>query len=87
MNRSTFAAAYKCRPGHTRAFNLPKFLDAGIAKGQVVGKAVLKYEGKPVAEVPMVASESVAEGFSITSFIVGLTEPIFLLAENFLAAA
>ena len=69
------------------SYDLPKFIDAGIAKGQVVGKAVLKYEGKPVAEVPMVASESVAEGFSITSFIVGLTEPIFLLAENFLAAA
>lgn len=69
------------------SYDLPKFLDAGIAKGQVIGKAILKYEGKPVAEVPMVARESVAEGFSITSFIVSLTEPIFLFAENFLAAA
>ena len=67
------------------SYDIPKFLDAGINKGQVIGKAVLKYEGKPVAEVPMVARESVAAGFSITSFIVGLTEPIFLMAENFLA--
>lgn len=58
-------------------YELPKFIDAGIIRGQVVGQAVLKYKGKPVASVPMVARESVAEGFSIWSTIVSLTEPFF----------
>ena len=68
-------------------YDLPKFLDAGIERGQIVGKAILNYDGKPVASVPMVARESVAQGFSITSAIVGWTEPIFLFAQNFWASA
>ena len=58
-------------------YELPKFIDAGIVRGQILGKAVLKYKGEPVVTVPMVARESVAEGFSIWSTIVALTEPFF----------
>lgn len=58
-------------------YELPKFVDAGIQRGQVIGQAVLKYKGDPVVTVPMVARESVAEGFSLWSIIVALTEPIF----------
>ena len=68
-------------------YELPKFLDAGIERGQIIGQAVLKYKGKPVASVPMVARESVAKGFSLTSTIVSLTEPLFMFADNFLASA
>ena len=58
-------------------YELPKFVDAGIRRGQVLGKAILKYKGEPVVTVPMVARESVAEGFSIWATIVALTEPFF----------
>ena len=58
-------------------YELPKFVDAGIERGQVLGKAILKYKGEPVVTVPMVARESVAEGFSIWSTIIALTEPFF----------
>lgn len=68
-------------------YELPKFLDAGIERGEVVGQAVLKYKGTPVASVPMVARESVAKGFSVTSTIVSLTEPLFMFAESFSASA
>ena len=63
--------------------NLPNFIDAGITRGDIVGEAVLSYEGKPVAAVPMVALENVDEGFSLGAVIVKLTEPIFTLAQNF----
>ena len=58
-------------------YDFPKFIDAGIKRGQLVGTATLNYAGKPVASVPMVARESVAEGFSFLSTLVALTEPIF----------
>ena len=64
-------------------YELPQFLDAGIERGQVVGQAVLNYNGKPVASVPMVARESVQKGFSLTSTIIGWTEPFFLFAQSF----
>ena len=63
--------------------NLPTFINAGIDRGDVVGTAVLNYEGKPVASVPMIALETVDEGFSLGALIVKLTEPIFTLAQNF----
>lgn len=64
-------------------YEFPQFLDAGIKRGQVVGTAILNYAGKPVANVPMVARESVAEGFSLTSRIVVWTESFFLFAQNY----
>lgn len=64
-------------------YELPQFVDAGIEKGQVIGKAVLTYDEKVVATVPLVARESVKKGFSLTSKIVGWTEPLFLFAQNY----
>lgn len=63
--------------------NLPNFIDAGITRGDIIGEAVLSYDGKPVAAVPMVALETVDKGFSFGAVIVKLTEPIFTIAQNF----
>lgn len=55
-------------------YELPKVIDAekGITVGKVLGEAVLRYDGKPVARVPLVAREDVAEGFSFSSLIVSI---------------
>lgn len=58
-------------------YEVPKIIDAdeGIDEGKVLGEAVLHYDGKPVARVPIVARESVKAGFSLGSFIVRLAAP------------
>ena len=58
-------------------YDLPKVIDAGegIDAGEVLGEAVLRYDGKPVARVPLVARESVAAGFSFGSLIVRIIAP------------
>ncbi|MBR4382669.1 MAG: D-alanyl-D-alanine carboxypeptidase, partial [Selenomonadaceae bacterium] len=40
-------------------YDLPKIVKASIHEGQVLGEAVLRYDGKPVARVPLVAREEV----------------------------
>ena len=59
-------------------YDLPRVVDAGkgIDKGQVLGEVVLRYDGKPVARLPLVARESVAEGFSFGSLLVKLVAPL-----------
>ncbi len=58
-------------------YDLPKVVDANndIHEGQVLGEAVLSYNGKPVARVPLVAREDVREGFSLGSLFVTLAAP------------
>lgn len=58
-------------------YDLPKIIDAGkgIDAGKVLGEAVLHYDGKPVARVPLVAKESVRAGFSVGSLFVKLLAP------------
>ena len=58
--------------------DLPKVVDAdkGIEKGQILGEAVLKYNGKPVARVPLVAQENIKAGFSIGSLFVSIAAPL-----------
>ena len=53
-------------------YDLPKVVRAEIHEGKVLGEAVLCYDGKPVARVPLVAREEVAEGFSVGSLFVTL---------------
>ena len=53
-------------------YDLPKIVKASIHEGQVLGEAVLRYDGKPVARVPLVAREEVPEGFSFASLFVTL---------------
>ena len=48
----------------------------GIEEGKVLGEAVLRYDGKPVARVPLVARENVDKGFSLSSFIVSIIAPL-----------
>lgn len=59
-------------------YDLPKIVDAGegIKIGQVLGEAVLRYDGKPVARVPLVAREKVKGGFSLSSFVISILAPL-----------
>ncbi|MBR4151526.1 MAG: D-alanyl-D-alanine carboxypeptidase [Selenomonadaceae bacterium] len=59
-------------------YDLPKIVDAGegISEGTVLGEAVLRYNGKPVARVPLVAREDVKGGFSFSSLVVSIIAPI-----------
>ena len=58
-------------------YELPKVVDAenGIDAGKILGEAVLRYDGKPVARVPIVARESVEAGFSFGSLLVSIVAP------------
>ena len=58
-------------------YDLPKIVDAedDIKEGKVLGEAVLRYDGKPVARVPLVARESVKKGFSLSSLVVSIIAP------------
>ena len=58
----------------TVSYDLPKFTDAEILRGNVIGEAVLNYDGKPVAKLPLSAAENVAKGFSFSSLLVKLSE-------------
>ena len=53
-------------------YDLPKIVDAdkGIDRGKVLGEAVVRYDGKPVARVPLVACDNVKAGFSFGSLFV-----------------
>lgn len=64
-------------------YDVPKIIDADIKAGDVIGKVILKYDGKEVSSVPLVALESVPQGFSFGSTLVKLSEPIIPHAENF----
>ena len=59
-------------------YDLKKVIDAGegIDEGKVLGEAVLRYDGKPVARVPLVARENVDAGFSFGSLIVKIIAPL-----------
>lgn len=65
-------------------YEIPRVLEAGIKTGDAVGKAILKYDGREVASVPVVARESVDKGSSVVSKIVGWTEPLITVAQDFL---
>ncbi len=59
-------------------YDLPRVVDAGkgIERGKVLGEVVLRYDGKPVARLPLVAREDVAEGFSFGSLLVRIVAPL-----------
>ena len=54
-------------------YEIPPVIEAPVKKGQVIGKLILKYSGKPIAVIDMKAQNDVEEGFSFLSyFFVGL---------------
>lgn len=55
-------------------YDLPKVMEVGegIHEGDVLGEAVLRYDGKPVARLPLVAREDVEKGFSLGSLLVSI---------------
>lgn len=71
------------------SYDVPKFIDAGIETGKVVGEAILKYDGKKIASVPIYAREDVLPGFSIASMLADIFEPLIKSSpgiEKFFAA-
>lgn len=64
------------------SYELPKIVDAEIKVGDVIGKALLEYNGETVASVPLIAKENVAKGFSFGSTFVNLTEPLATVFEG-----
>ncbi|MBR3623691.1 MAG: D-alanyl-D-alanine carboxypeptidase [Selenomonadaceae bacterium] len=60
---------------YTLEYVLPKIVKAPIKHGDKQGEIILKYKGKEVGRINLVATEDVAEGFSVLSFFyVGLLE-------------
>lgn len=55
-------------------YDVPRVVDAGkgIHEGDVLGEAILRYDGKPVARMPLVAKRDVDSGFSIGSLFVSI---------------
>ena len=64
-------------------YDLPKIVKASVKRDQILGEAVLSYDGKPVARVPLTARENVPRGFSVSSMLVGMMSPILTAAQNF----
>lgn len=64
-------------------YELPKIVKASVKKNQVLGEAILSYDGKPVARIPMIAREDVPRGFSVSSMLVAMMSPILTAAQNF----
>ena len=54
-------------------YDVPAVISAPVASGQVVGRAILTYDGEEIGRVDMVADD-VPEGFSLGSWLVGLFE-------------
>ena len=67
-------------------YDLPKIVQASVKKNQVLGEAVLSYDGKPMARIPMIAREDVPRGFSVSSMLVAMMSPILSVASNVLVA-
>ena len=61
-------------------YDLPKIVNAedGIKVGEILGEAVLRYNGKPVARVPLVARENIKSGFSLSSMFVSLVAMVMV---------
>lgn len=68
----------------TLDYDVPEIISANIKRGEVIGNAILKYDGEKVATVPLTAKENVDKGFSIGSSLVKLTEPFHSTFEGML---
>ena len=65
-------------------YDLPKITDAEIERGNIIGEAILNYDGKPVAKIPLTATENVAKGFSFSSTLVKISESFKPATQNWL---
>lgn len=64
------------------SYELPKIVEAEVKEGDVIGKAILEYDGDKVASVPLSAKDTVEKGFSFGSIFVGMTEPFMPVVEG-----
>lgn len=60
---------------YTVTYDVPKVLAAPLKEGEIVGKAVIRYDGEPVGSVDLAAGH-VEKGFSFSSWLVGLLEGV-----------
>ena len=68
--------------------NLPESVDAPVQKGDQIGTATLSYAGEVLAEVPLIAAESVAKSEAMQVLETGhqiLTAPWFLIILGVIA--
>lgn len=64
---------------YTVAYDLPKVITAPHKNGDVVGKAIIKYDGEQIGSVDMTVGK-VDKGFSFGSWLVDLFEPLLVRA-------
>ena len=67
-------------------YELPKWTQAKITKGQVIGTARLMYNDKELATVPLVAQEDVEVGFNLLSKLLALMSPMVPPEKNILVS-
>lgn len=60
---------------YTVTYEVPNVLAAPLKEGEIVGKAVIRYDGEPVGSVDFAAGR-VEKGFSFSSWLVGLLEGV-----------
>jgi len=68
----------------TISYDLPKIIDAKVERGEVLGEAILNYDGEPVAKIPLTAIEGVEQGFSFSSWLVKISQSFKPSTQNFL---
>ena len=62
---------------YTVTYDLPKVIEAPHKDGDVIGKAIIKYDGEQIGTVDMTVGK-VEKGFSIGSWLVKLFEPLLV---------
>ena len=67
-------------------YELPKWTQAKITKGQAIGTARLMYNDKELAAVPLVAQEDVDVGFNLLSKLLALMSPMVPPEKNILVS-
>ena len=67
-------------------YELPKWTQAKITKGQAIGMARLMYNDKELATVPLVAQEDVEVGFNLLSKLLALMSPMVPPEKNILVS-
>ena len=62
---------------YTVTYDLPKVIEAPHKEGDVIGKAIIKYDGEQIGTVDMTVGK-VEKGFSIGSWLVKIFEPLLV---------
>ena len=58
-------------------YDVPRFTTAPVAAGDTAGQLIIRYDGKEVERVPLVADGAVSKGFSLMSFLYGIYDSVY----------